>query len=84
MSSAEMKSQIIDLLGRDVDETTLSKIIVLLRANSRKGYDDWADELPHEVQESLNISIQQAKDGEVVSHELVMDELRKEFPHLKF
>ena len=48
----------------------------------REEQEDWGVHVSAELDESLIRGLKDEKDGNVISHETVLSELRKEFPHL--
>jgi hypothetical protein len=67
MSTAEMKSQIIEMLGESVDESTLSKIIRLFKKSPKATQDNWWESLSEESAKSITKGLKDANEGNFVS-----------------
>ncbi len=67
MSAAEMKSQIIEMLSESVDESTLSKIIRLLKKSPKTTQDDWWESLSEASTKSIAKGIKDANEGKFVT-----------------
>lgn len=81
MSTAELKSHLHQLIERISDSSKLEAIYTLL-AKQGEGLNDWADELPVQVRKDIELSMKQAKKGDVTSHEQITTQLQKKYPHL--
>lgn len=82
MSIAELKTHLHQLIDGTSDNSVLAKVFALLSKTSTN--DDWWDELSEESKQKTLKSIDQSKNGEVISHELAMQQLAEKFPQLKF
>lgn len=82
MSTAELKTHLHQLIEGTSDNSVLRKVFALLSKSSTEG--DWWDELSEESKQKTLKSIEQIKNGEVLSHESAMQQLAEKFPQLKF
>ena len=82
MSSAELKSELHKLIVETEDINLLNQIKSFIKSLRSSKSSDWWDEIPTEVQQAIDKSVEQADKGEVISHEEVTNELKKEYPHL--
>jgi len=83
MSTAELKTNIYQLLNGITDDSVLQAIYALLSKVSSNA-EDWADQLPADVLGELMLSIKDADKGDRgISHAEMIAEARKEFPNLK-
>ncbi|WP_027419237.1 hypothetical protein [Crocinitomix catalasitica] len=81
MNTAEIKiSKIVELLG-NTDESTLDKIIGLLKSSSKNENIRSVDDLPEEVIEGIKRGQNQIKNGQFTNHAEVKSEYQKRFPN---
>ncbi|CAC9972783.1 hypothetical protein DBB36_04940 [Flavobacterium sp. WLB] len=73
MNLEARKYQFIQELAKVEDERILEKLELVLKANQ----NDWFDELSESEKNEIQIGIDQAEKGEVVSHEDVMKRFSK-------
>jgi flagellar biosynthesis/type III secretory pathway ATPase len=81
MSTAELKSNLHQLIERITDNSKLEAIYTLLAKQSETS-NDWADEIPAVVRKDIELSMQQAKKGDISSHIEITNQLKKKYPHL--
>jgi hypothetical protein len=75
MSSTEMRKKAKKMLD-EADDRMVRMVYTLLEADKE---DDWWDDLPKEVQASIDKAIAELDDGKGVSHEVVMKKYKKWF-----
>lgn len=56
-----------------VDESLLEKLELFLKANQK----DWYEELSPEEKNEIESGLQEANNGELISHEKIMDKFKK-------
>ncbi|MDG1330855.1 MAG: hypothetical protein P8P74_00885 [Crocinitomicaceae bacterium] len=82
MSSAELKAHLHQLIDGITDNSVLKAVHTLLsRASDDK---DWWEELSEESKAKTLESLDQAKNGETISHQEAMKKMSKKFPQLRF
>lgn len=82
MSTADLKTHLPDLIDGITDNSVLQAVYTLL---SKATTDtDWWDELSDESKTKTLESLEQAKNGETVSHKDAMQRMSKKFPQLRF
>jgi predicted transcriptional regulator len=82
MGTAELKSHLHQLIDGINDNSVLQAVHTLLsRASTDK---DWWDDLSDESKAKTLEGLQQAKKGEVISHDDAMDRMSKKFPNIRF
>lgn len=82
MSTADLKSHLHQLIDGITDNSVLQAVHTLL---SRVSTDkDWWDNLSEESKAKTLESLEQAKNGETVSHSDAMQKMSKQFPQLRF
>jgi predicted transcriptional regulator len=79
MSTAELKSNLHQLIDRVHDSKTL-KITYLLLSKNINENEDWWDTLTEQEKATIEKGLKDIKNGNVFSHEEVMKEIRNEFP----
>ena len=72
ISLESRKLNLINLITSIKDESLLAKMEKLINEQT-----EWYDELPDEVKDELELSIQEAARGELMSHEEVVENIRK-------
>ena len=77
MDVIEIKSDLHRLIDRVNDISILSTIKALL--NKQVVADDFWDELPENVQESIEKGLKQSKDGNTIDHDVVMKEFKEKY-----
>lgn len=79
MSTAEIKSKIIQQLD-SLDENRLEELygLFLNHINSKNEIDEWSS-LTTEQKLGIDLAIEDIKQGQGVSHEIVMSKVRKKF-----
>ena len=75
MSSAEMRKKAKKLLD-EADDRVVKMVYKMLEADSA---EDWWDDLPKEVQDSIDKSIAELDAGKGIPHEEVMKKYKKWF-----
>ena len=80
MGTIELRNKIIALL--DTDNISYLKDIFEF-AKNRKNNESSFDKLPNVVQELLNKSIEQADNGDVISHNYLMNEVSEKYKFKK-
>lgn len=78
MSTAELKSNLHNLIDAINDSKTLKAIYSMI-AKQKKQEADWWDELPDEIKAAIDEGIAQADRGELIPHEQVMKEIKAKF-----
>lgn len=73
MNLEARKYQFIQELVKVEDESVLEKLELVLKANQ----NDWFDDLSESEKAEIQIGLEQAEKGEVVSHEDVMKRFSK-------
>ena len=82
MSTAELKTHLHQLIDGITDNSVLNAVHTLLSRASTD--DDWWNDLPEESKAKTLESLEQAKNGETVSHSEAMQRMSKQFPQLRF
>jgi predicted transcriptional regulator len=59
--------------------TQLTDKDVIARIKAIRSESDWWDELPDSVREEVNLALKEADNGNYLSHEEVMKEIRAEY-----
>lgn len=77
MNTLELKSDLHNLIDKVTDVTILKVIKAIL--SKEIGENDFWDELPESVKESIELSLDQASRGETISHEQVLQEMRTRY-----
>ena len=77
MDVIEIKSDLHRLIDKVNDISILSTIKALL--NKQVVADDFWDELPENVQESIEKGLKQSKDGNTIDHDVVMKEFKEKY-----
>ncbi len=75
MNTMELKSDLHNLIDKVNDATILNAVRAIL--SKQLGDDDFWDELPLHVQESVKRGMEQAKRGETTPHSEVMKKYNK-------
>ncbi len=75
MDAIELKSDLHKLIDKVNDMSILNAIKIILNKQTLE-VDFW-EELPLSIQESINTGIMQAENGEMKSHEEVMQKYKK-------
>ena len=85
MSTAENKLSLVQMIVESDDKAFISKILEYARTLKKQKTTDWAEELPEYVLEELRLAIEEADNGTDpgIPHEVMLEEARKKFPHLK-
>lgn len=73
MGTAEMRRKTKKLID-EADDRVVKMVYTMLEADNA---DDWWDELPKEVQQSIIRAEKQLKEGKGIPHEVVMKKYRK-------
>jgi hypothetical protein len=84
MSTAELKSNLHQLVDGITDDSILQAVFVLLTRNQEKEKNDWFDELPKNVKIRLLESMNQAENGQTIPHDEVMKRFSEKHPQLRF
>lgn len=76
MNTAEIKSQLHTLIDGINDSTTLNAVYTLLAklSNKSKKADFWFN-LPDDIKNAIDTSIDQANNGDLVSHQDVISDI---------
>ncbi|MBK8806437.1 MAG: hypothetical protein IPO21_07270 [Bacteroidales bacterium] len=61
----------------NIDTPSLLEKVSIFINNEVKA--DWWDELPNSVQESIEVGLEQAKNGETIPHEVVMNQFKDKY-----
>lgn len=77
MDTIELKSDLHGLIDRISDNNVLQAVKVLLTNKSEK--TDWFDDLSEEEQKLIEQGISEADDGELITHEEIMAEVKKRY-----
>lgn len=79
MSTAEIKSKIIQQMD-SLDENCLEELygLFLNHINSKNEIDEWSN-LSTEQKLGIDLAIEDIKQGQGLSHEIVMSKVRKKF-----
>jgi hypothetical protein len=77
MDAVEIKSDLHKLIDKVNDISVLSAIKTLL--SKQVVADDWWDELPENVQESIEIGLKQSKEGNTIAHDVVMNDIKAKY-----
>ena len=75
MQTAELKSHLHKLIDGISDNSVLQAVHTLLSKAAVSG--DWWDELSEEDRKAIEIGLEQANNGELISHKQVMTEVDK-------
>ncbi|RLD65059.1 MAG: hypothetical protein DRI84_07610 [Bacteroidetes bacterium] len=75
MDAIELKSDLHKLIDKVNDMSILNAIKIILNKQTLEA--DFWEELPLSIQESINTGIMQAENGEMKSHEEVMQKYKK-------
>lgn len=81
MSTAELKLNLHQLIEHISDSSKLEAIYTLL-SKQGESVNDWANELPLHVRKDIELSMKQAKKGNVISHTQITRQLQEKYPHL--
>jgi predicted transcriptional regulator len=84
MSTAELKSNLINLISRINDNSKLQAIYTLLSSADKVDGTDWWDELSHTEKASIEKGLEDYKNGNVFTSEQVKSEMAKKYPQLRF
>lgn len=82
MSTTELKLHLHQLIDGITDNSVLQAVHALLSKASTD--EDWWNDLSEESKKKTLESLEQAKNGETLSHSDVMKRMSKQFPHLRF
>lgn len=82
MSTADLKSNLHQLIDGITDNSVLQAVHTLLSRTSND--KDWWDDLSEESKAKTLESLEQAKNGETISHSDAMQRMSKKFPQLRF
>ena len=77
MDAIELKSDLHNLIDKVSDMNILNAIKTLL--SKQVVADDWWDELPENVQESIEKGLKQSKEGNTIAHDVVMNEFKDKY-----
>jgi hypothetical protein len=75
MSSAEMRKKTKKMLDK-ADDRMVKMVYAMLEADKE---DDWWDDLPKEVQDSIDKAIAELDAGKGIPHDVVMKKYKKWF-----
>jgi len=78
MKAIELKSDLHRLIDNVNDVSILNAIKVILAKETEKKYD-WADTLSNELRTELEESISEADNGETVSHNEAMSQIKNRY-----
>lgn len=77
MSNTELRSEILKLVQLIEDESFLQAIrVLLIKQIPNADSKDFWDELPIQLQEDIKTALMEADRGKLLSHEVVMQEMR--------
>ena len=82
MSTAEIKLQLLRMIMESEDETFISKVMEFVKNTANVKSTDWAEELPPNILNDLEESIDQAEKGNTIPHDSAMSQLRNKFPQV--
>ena len=82
MITAELKSHLHHLIDKITDDSVLQALHTLLSKATND--QDWWNDLSEESKRKTLESIEQAKNGETLSHSEAMQRMSKQFPQLRF
>lgn len=77
MDAIELKSDLHNLIDRVNDLSILNAIKTLL--GKQVVAEDWWDELPKSVQESIEEGLKQSKGGNTIANDLVINEFKEKY-----
>jgi len=83
MSTAELRLDLHKMIEGINDNSTLSAVYAFLSGNKDLPKSDWADNISSEEEASLLEGLKQESNGQVKSHDQILEKHRKQFPHLK-
>jgi len=79
MTTIQVKSQLHQLIDTIDDRRVLNAIKLLLQKQVQAKENDFWENLPIEVKQSIERGIEQADNGELISHETVMEEIKNKY-----
>jgi predicted transcriptional regulator len=79
MTTIQVKSQLHQLIDTIDDVRILNAIKLLLQKQVQAKENDFWENLPIEVKQSIERGIEQADNGELISHETVMEEIKNKY-----
>ncbi len=79
MTTIQVKSQLHQLIDTIDDVRILNAIKLLLQKQVQTKEHDFWENLPIEVKQSIERGIEQADNGELISHETVMEEIKNKY-----
>lgn len=77
MTKTELKSSIVQIIATINDSSILETLHAQLLKHKVEEDADWFHELSEETKKSIQISREQIKRGEVISHDEVMADIKK-------
>lgn len=75
----DIQSLKLDLVGKILNTEQPSLLIKISKLFQKEDTEDWWDQLPVEVQQSILEGLKEAEDGEVLTHDQVMSEAREKY-----
>ena len=84
MSTADLKSNLINLIKGIDDDSKLQAIYTLLSNAGESDTTDWWDELSNSEKASIKEGLEDYKNGNVFTSEQVKSEMAKKYPQLRF
>lgn len=76
MNIQTKKLELVDLILKTDKPALLEMVSKILKQEKA---EDWWDELPDSVKESIDIGIEQSEKGETVPHAMVMEEMKAKY-----
>lgn len=76
MNIQAKKLELVDLILKTEKPALLEKISQILK--QEKG-EEWWDELPDSVKESIDIGLEQVNNGDGISNEIVLNEMKAKY-----
>ncbi len=79
MTTIQLKDELHQIIDSIDDVGILKAIRVLLQKQTKNTESDFWDDLPENVKESILRGLQQIENGETISHENVLQEIREKY-----
>jgi thiamine pyrophosphate-dependent acetolactate synthase large subunit-like protein len=76
MNIQAKKLELVDLILKTEEVSLLEKVSKILKQEKE---EDWWDELPDSVKESIEIGLEQAEKGETIPHKNVLNEIKAKY-----
>ena len=84
MGTTELKSNLIGMIEKINDNSTLQAIYTLLSNADKNNSEDWWNELSSEDQASIEKGLEDYKNGNTFTSDQVKTEMSQKYPQLRF